>query len=97
MLSRTSRTIEIINAFHGRVNDIMTVEGVAMKKPKMVVDLLAVTDTCIEASEAQTHSVMPRREKSSPKRCSTQVVEGRSTTTRRSDEQCILGLVMFGY
>jgi hypothetical protein len=45
----------------------------------------------------QTHSVTPRREKSLPKRCSTQAVEGRSTTTRRRDEWCILGLVMFRY
>jgi hypothetical protein len=44
-----------------------------------------------------THSMTPQREKCSPKRCSTQVVEGRSTVTRRSDERCILGLVMFGF
>jgi hypothetical protein len=41
--------IEIINSFHDRVNDIKTVEEIAMKKSKMVVDLLAVTDVCIEA------------------------------------------------
>jgi hypothetical protein len=29
------------------------VEEIAMKKPKMVVDLLAVADTCIEAFEAR--------------------------------------------
>jgi hypothetical protein len=33
----------------------------------------------------------------SPKWCSTQAVEGRSTMTRRTDERCILGLVMFGF
>jgi hypothetical protein len=45
----------------------------------------------------RTHSMTPRREKRSPKQCSTQAVEGRSTMTQRSDEQCILGLVMFGF
>jgi hypothetical protein len=44
-----------------------------------------------------THSIMPQREKSSPKWCSTQAVEERSTMTQQSDERCILGLVMFGY
>jgi hypothetical protein len=29
------------------------VEEITMKKPKTVADLLAVTDVCIEASEAQ--------------------------------------------
>jgi hypothetical protein len=45
--------IEIINAFCNRVNDIKTVEEIAIKKPKMVADLLAVVDTCIKASEAR--------------------------------------------
>jgi hypothetical protein len=44
--------IEIINVFHDGVNDIKTVEEITMKKPKMVADLLAVADVCIEASEA---------------------------------------------
>jgi hypothetical protein len=44
--------IEIINVFRDGVNDIKTVEGIAMKKPKMIADLLAVTDVCIEGSEA---------------------------------------------
>jgi fructose 1,6-bisphosphatase len=44
--------IEIINPFHDGVSDIKTVEEIAMKKPKTVVDLLAVADVCIEASEA---------------------------------------------
>jgi hypothetical protein len=42
--------IEIINAFHNGVS--MTLEDIIMKKPKFVADLLAVTDICIEASEA---------------------------------------------
>jgi hypothetical protein len=44
--------IKIINVFRDGVNDIKTVEEIAMKKPKIVVDLLAVTDVCIEASKA---------------------------------------------
>jgi hypothetical protein len=43
--------IKIINAFRDRVSDIKTVDEIAMKKPKTVADLLAVTDTCIEVSE----------------------------------------------
>jgi hypothetical protein len=43
-------------------------EEIAMKKPKMVVDLLAVADVCIEAFEAQTqllesHGKGPSRKK----------------------------------
>jgi hypothetical protein len=43
----------IINAFCDGVNDIKTVEKIAMKKPKTVANLLAVADICIEASEAR--------------------------------------------
>jgi hypothetical protein len=53
-LSHTSRTFEIINAFRDGVSDTKSVEEIAMKKPKMVVDLLVVADVCIEAFEAQT-------------------------------------------
>jgi hypothetical protein len=45
--------IEIINAFHDGVSDVKTVEEIAMKKPKMVAELLTVTDICIEASEVR--------------------------------------------
>jgi hypothetical protein len=45
--------IEIINAFRDGVSDIKTVEKIAIKKPKMVADLLTVADVCIEASEAR--------------------------------------------
>jgi hypothetical protein len=45
--------IEIINAFCDGVSNIKTVEEITMKKPKTVVDLLTVADTCIEASEAR--------------------------------------------
>jgi hypothetical protein len=44
--------IKIINASPDGVSDIKTVEGITMKKPKMVTELLAVADMCIEASEA---------------------------------------------
>jgi hypothetical protein len=45
--------IEIINTFCDGVSDIKTVEEIAMKKPKMVADLLTVADICIEASKAR--------------------------------------------
>jgi hypothetical protein len=45
--------IEIINTFYNRVSDIKTVEEIATKKPRTGVDLLAVADIYIEASEAQ--------------------------------------------
>jgi hypothetical protein len=45
--------IEIINAFHDGVSDIKTVEEITMKKPRMMVGLLAVTNVCIEASKSQ--------------------------------------------
>jgi hypothetical protein len=45
--------IEIINSFRDGVSDIKTVEEIAMKKPKMVADLLSVADVCIDASEAR--------------------------------------------
>jgi hypothetical protein len=44
--------IEIINSFCDRVSDIRTMQEIAMKKPKTVVDLLVVADVCIETSEA---------------------------------------------
>jgi hypothetical protein len=44
--------IKIINVFREGVSDIKIVKEIVMKKPKMVVDLLAVTDVCIEALEA---------------------------------------------
>jgi hypothetical protein len=44
--------IKIISAFRDGVSDIKTVEEIAMKKTKMVDDLLAITDICIDASEA---------------------------------------------
>jgi hypothetical protein len=46
--------IKIINAFHDGVCDLKIVEEIAMKNPKTISDLLAITDVCIEASEART-------------------------------------------
>jgi hypothetical protein len=45
--------IEIINAFRDGISDLKTIEEIAMKMPKTVVDLLTVADVCIEASEAR--------------------------------------------
>jgi hypothetical protein len=52
--------IEIINAFCDGVSDVKTMEEIAMKKPKMVDDLLAVVDVCIEASEARARLLESR-------------------------------------
>jgi hypothetical protein len=41
--------IKIINAFRDGVNDIKIVKEIAMKKPKLVANLLAVAGICIEA------------------------------------------------
>jgi hypothetical protein len=52
--------IEIINVVYDGVNNIKTIEEIATKKPKMVVDLLTITDTCIEASEARARLLESR-------------------------------------
>jgi hypothetical protein len=43
---------EIINAFLDGVSDIKTIEEIAMENLKIVTDVLAATDVCIEVSEA---------------------------------------------
>jgi hypothetical protein len=53
--------IKIINAFCDRVSDLRTVEEIAMKKPKTMANLLAITDVCKEASEAQARPRVPRQ------------------------------------
>jgi fructose 1,6-bisphosphatase len=60
--------IEIINVFCDEVSDIKTVEKIAMKKPKMVADLLVVADVCIEVSEGraqllESHNKGPSKKK----------------------------------
>jgi hypothetical protein len=57
MLGMLSRTSKDHQRFCDGVSDIKTVEEIAMKKPKMVANLLAVTDTCIEASEARARLI----------------------------------------
>jgi hypothetical protein len=52
--------IKIINAFCDGVSDIKTVEEIAMKRLKTVVDLLTVADVCIEASEARARLLESR-------------------------------------
>jgi hypothetical protein len=60
--------IKIINAFHNGVSDVKTVKEIAMKKPKTVVDLLIVTDVCIEASEAWARLLKSRGKGTSSKK-----------------------------
>jgi hypothetical protein len=52
--------IDIINTFRNRVSDIKIVEEIAMKKPKMVANLLVISDVCIEAFEAQARLLESR-------------------------------------
>jgi hypothetical protein len=60
--------IEIINALHDGVGNIKTMEEIVMKKPKMVTDLLAVTDICIETFEAWARLLESHGKRSSRKR-----------------------------
>jgi hypothetical protein len=60
--------IETINAFLDGVSDVKTVEEIAMKKPKMVADLITVTDVCIEAFEAWTRLLESRGKGASRKK-----------------------------
>jgi hypothetical protein len=50
------------------VSDIKTIEEIAMKEPKIVVDLLIVADMCIEASEARARLLESRGNGSSKKK-----------------------------
>jgi hydroxypyruvate isomerase len=52
--------IEIMNAFCDSVSNLKTVEEITMKKLKMVADLLASADICIEASEARARLLKSR-------------------------------------
>jgi hypothetical protein len=52
--------IEIIDAFCNGVSNIKTVDEIATKKPKTVVDLLTITDVCIDASETQAQLLESR-------------------------------------
>jgi hypothetical protein len=55
------------------------VEEIAMKKPRMVVDLLAAANVCIEASEAQARLLKSRGKEPSKKKQDDQEV---NTTNR---------------
>jgi hypothetical protein len=74
--------IEIINALRDGISDIKTVEEIAMKNPKMVVDLLAIADICIEASEARARLLESRGKGPSRKRDDWEV-----NTTERGDQK----------
>jgi hypothetical protein len=52
--------IEIINAFYDGVCDIKNVEEIAMKKPKMGAELLAIVDVYIDASIARAQLLESR-------------------------------------
>jgi hypothetical protein len=60
--------IEIINVFRDGVSDINTMEEITMKKPKMVVDLLAVANVCIETFEAHARLLESRNKEPSKKK-----------------------------
>jgi hypothetical protein len=83
--------IEIINAFHDGVSDIKTIEEITMKKPKIVADLLAVVDVCIEASEAQprlleSHGKGPSKKKQDDREVNTTDHCHKYLVTRRRQE-----------
>jgi hypothetical protein len=74
--------IEIINAFHDGINDVKTVEEIAMKKPKTAVDLLVVADICIEASKTRARLLEYRGKGPSTKRDDREV-----NTAERGDQK----------
>jgi hypothetical protein len=71
--------IEIINVFYDGVRDIKTVEEITMKKPKMVVDFLAVADVCIEASKARARLLESR---------------GKGPSKKKQDDREVTQLIM---
>jgi hypothetical protein len=77
--------IEIINAFCDGVSDVKIVEEIAMKKPKMVVNLLAVADVYIEAFEAQAQLHESRDKGPSKKRYDDREI---NTTDRGDRRDC---------
>jgi hypothetical protein len=60
--------IKIINTFYDGVSNIKTDKEIAIKKPKMMVGLLAIADVCIEASEAQAILLQSRNKGPSKKK-----------------------------
>jgi hypothetical protein len=89
------QNIEIINTFCNGVSDIKTIEEIAMKKPRTVVDLLTGAYVCIEASEAQVWLLESRGKGPSKKKHDDRVV---NTTDHRDhrdhrDRRDISGIV----
>jgi hypothetical protein len=76
--------IEIINAFRDRVIDLKTVEEITMMKPKIVADLLAIVDVCIEASEARARLLESRGKGPTKKKEDREV----NTTDRGDHKDC---------
>jgi hypothetical protein len=74
--------IEIIKAFRDGVNDVKTMEEIAMKKLKAVADLLAVADICIEAFEARAQLLESRGKGPSRKKDDREV-----NTAKRGDQR----------
>jgi hypothetical protein len=84
--------IKIINNFRDRISDIKTIKKIAMKKPNIVVDLLAVTDVCIEASEARawhlgSHGKGPSKKKQDDREVSTTNCGDRENHGDRGDRR----------
>jgi hypothetical protein len=80
--------IETINAFRDRVSDIKNVEEITMKKPKIVADLLAVADTCIEASEARARLLESRGKGPAKKKQDDREVNTTNRGDRKDHEDC---------
>jgi hypothetical protein len=76
------QNIKIINTFRDGVNDLKTMEEIAMKKLKTVADLLAVADVCIEASETRAKLLESRGKGSSRRRNDREI-----NTTERGDQK----------
>jgi hypothetical protein len=74
--------IENINAFRDGVSDLKTVEEIALKKPKTVIDLLMVADVYIEASKARARLLESRGKGPSRKRDDQEV-----NTVERGDQK----------
>jgi hypothetical protein len=82
--------IEIINAFRDGVSDIKTVEEITMKKPRMMANLLAAADVCIEASEARARLLKSRGK--GPQRRSRMIGKSRQLTGEIVETANITGI-----
>jgi hypothetical protein len=82
------RDIKIINYFHDGVSDINTMDEIAMKKPKMVPDLLAVMDTCVEASKVRARLLESRGKGPSKKKHDNREVNMTDRGDRKDHRDC---------